>query len=50
MTAEIIVKNPVACALAADSAMTMTGGNSGTVKIFNNAEKYISYQSTTQLV
>ncbi|EIW8626765.1 TPA: hypothetical protein SLO68_003198 [Klebsiella pneumoniae] len=39
MTAEIIVKNPVACALAADSAMTMTGGNSGTVKIFNNAEK-----------
>ena len=39
MTAEIIVKNIVGCALAADSAMTMQPANSGTVKIFNSAEK-----------
>ena len=39
MTAEIIVKNIAGCALAADSAMTMKASNSGTVKIFNSAEK-----------
>ncbi|WP_323638727.1 hypothetical protein [Pectobacterium polonicum] len=39
MTAEIIVKNSVGCALAADSAVTTTTAMNGTVKIYNNAEK-----------